>query len=396
MSGKLQTPAANQADELQLLVRPPISQGSQPWTSYTGWTEQRITRGIERCPSDFEVSATAKGPQGQLQVNIAPGWECQVMLGNDLVLCGYIDRVSPTLSPREHRISIVGRSKCQDITDCAAEASTYQINSTNALAIAQVLTKPFGITAKALGNIGNTTIQQLGVILSETAYEVIERVCRFAGLLAYDDTDGNLILTRVGSQQMASGFTQGQNIQEASADFSMDQRFSEIDVVYQSTDTLLTGPGGLTSEAALAGDTLPNASATDPNVPRHRTMVLIAGMNDYLYKVAQQQAQWEVNRRYGRSKMVRVTVDSWRDSAGTLWLVNAIAPLMLPAFGINTPTAALITEVTFRRGLDGGTLADLVLMPPSAMDVEPIVLVPFAPDVAQAVAQNGGAAAVDQ
>ena len=403
MSGYLPTPAPNQTDELQLLVRPPVSHGVQPWTSYTGWTEQRITRGIERCPSDFEVIATAQGPQGQLLVNIAPGWECQIMLGNDLVLTGYVDRVSPTLSPRDHRISIVGRSKCEDLVDCSAAFSTFQLNTTNALAIAQTLAQPYGIAVKAIGDINDpttgkpTVIPQFGVILTETPYEIIERVCRFAALLAYDDVDGSLILTRVGSQRMASGFSQGQNIQEVSAEFSMDERYSLVETVIMSTNTLFTAPGedGATSASAFAGDLVQNASATDSAVPRYRLLLLIADQNDVAYTIAQQRAQWEVNRRYGRSKMVRLTTDSWRDSAGTLWQVNSIVPIDLPAFGINNLTA-LITGVTFRRSLDGGTTAELVLMDAGAMGVEPIVLVPFAADVAQAENQNGAAAATGQ
>ena len=393
------------SDDFTIMVRPNDSalaqhQGSGDWTAYTGWTDQRVTRGIERCPSDFEVSATASGPAGQLQANVAPGWLCKIMLGDDLIFTGYVDRVSPELSVTEHKISIVGRSKCADLVDCSATFSTFQLNTTNPVAIAQLLTSQFGIDVKQIGNIGETkvgnpVIPQFGVTLSETAYEIIERVCRFAALLAYDDTDGNLILTRAGSQQMASGFTQGQNIQEASAEFSMDQRYSIIETVYMSTDTLFTAPGqdGETAADAFAKDLVANASAADPNVSRYRPLLLIADMNDLVYTVAQQRAQWEVARRYGRSRLVRLTVDSWRDSQGKLWEINTLAPLDLPAFSVNN-VMWLITEVTFRRGLDGGTLADLVLMPKEAMLPEPIVIQTLDPAIAQALFDQYGAAAL--
>lgn len=376
-------------DDLTLLVRPPPYSGN--WTAYTGWMDQQVTRGIELCPSSFQVAATAKGPAGALQVNVGPGWECQVMLGNDLVLTGYVDRVSPTLAKDQHTITIVGRSKCEDLVDCSAAFSTFQLNTTSALAIAQTLAKPAGIAVKPIGDIGSTVIPQFGVILSETAFDIIERVCRFAALLAYDDTDGNLILTRVGSTSMASGFSQRQNIQNATASFAMDERYSAVETVLMSTDTLFTAPGedGADSADAFANDLVQNASATDKDVPRNRLLLLIADQNDLAYQVAQQRAQWEVNRRAGRGRIVQVTVDSWRDSAGTLWQINSLAPVDLPAFGLNNETL-LITEVTFRRGLDGGTLADITLMPPGAVAPEPIVLQPFAPEVAQAT--NGGAA----
>ncbi|STJ26669.1 bacteriophage Mu P protein [Citrobacter braakii] len=42
--------------------------------------------------------------------------------------------------------------------------------------------------------------------------------------------------------------------------------------------------------------------------------------------VAQQYIDWEMNRRYGRSKALRVVVDSWRDKSGALWEINTQIP----------------------------------------------------------------------
>lgn len=38
--------------------------------------------------------------------------------------------------------------------------------------------------------------------------------------------------------------------------------------------------------------------------------------------LAQTAIDWEMNRRYGRSKVLKVKVDSWRDSSGALWMDN--------------------------------------------------------------------------
>ena len=39
---------------------------------------------------------------------------------------------------------------------------------------------------------------------------------------------------------------------------------------------------------------------------------------------AQQRADWEVARRYGRSREVQITVTGFRESAGVLWEVNTV------------------------------------------------------------------------
>ena len=111
----------------------------------SGWTEVRVTRGVERCPSDFEIAMTELYPGEPLDVTVRPGDECQVVLGADLVLTGYVDRFVPSLGPSDHMIRITGRGKCQDLVDCAAEWPNGQISGASALGIAQKLAQPYGI-----------------------------------------------------------------------------------------------------------------------------------------------------------------------------------------------------------------------------------------------------------
>lgn len=195
----------------------------------SGWTEVRVTRGVERCPSDFEIAMTELYPGAPLDVTVRPGDECQVALGADLVLTGYVDRFVPSLGPSDHMIRITGRGKCQDLVDCAAEWPNGQISGASALGIAQKLAQPYGIAVNSSAPVGGA-IPQFNLMIGESAFEVIERVGRYRGLLAYDQPDGSLILAQVGATQAASGFTEGENVQEATLTWSMDQRFSDYDV----------------------------------------------------------------------------------------------------------------------------------------------------------------------
>jgi len=54
----------------------------------------RVSRSIERCPSDFEIGMTERYTGDLREVLLKPGDACQVKLGNDLVITGYIDRVT--------------------------------------------------------------------------------------------------------------------------------------------------------------------------------------------------------------------------------------------------------------------------------------------------------------
>ena len=121
------------------------------------------------------------------------------------------------------------------------------------------------------------------------------------------------------------------------------------------------------------------ATAKDPNVKRHRAKHLIAEGGSGGLQLAQPRADWEAARRLGRSTEAWVTVDGWRDSAGTLWTPNTEIPLVLPS--VKLPQAGwVLSEVTYARDAHG-TRADLVCMPAAAFTPQPILLQPVDPDL---------------
>lgn len=331
----------------------------------SGWTRVRVTRGIERCPSDFQIEMSDRYPGQPFDVVVNPGDACQVLIGADLVITGYVDKVSPSFDPLNHTITISGRSKCEDLVDCAAEWPGGQILGSSVLDIAQKLAKVYGITVSATGDVG-AGIPQFNLMLGETAYDVIERICRYRALLPYDGPDGNLILAAVGTTQAANGFAEGINVERARVVLSMDQRYSEYLVFLQSVD--------LFTDTGLGGNLY--ATAPDAGVPRHRRRVIISESGGGGQDVSKRRAEWEAARRYGRSACVTLTTDSWRDSAGVLYTPNTLVPLDLPHLNVTGKTW-LIGEVTYARGAEG-TRAMLTIMPPEAFNPQPILLQPLA------------------
>ncbi len=334
-----------------------------------GWQQIRVTRGVERVPSDFEIVMTERFPGELHAVSVVPGAACQVLLGDDVVITGYVDRFAPGISASGHQVRVSGRGKCCDLVDCSAEWPGGQINGTSALDIATKLAAPYGISvALAPGVDPGPAIPQFNLILGETAWELIERVCRYAALLAYELPDGSLLLNQVGTQAQASGFAQGQNVQAASIQYGMDMRYSDYVSFIQSMETLGDlGPGGVDGNQIVR--------ITDPTVTRHRQLDIIAEAGAGGIQIAAVRAQWEMARRWGRSFVCRLTADSWRDSAGALWQPNMLAPLDLPILK-TAGVQWIIGEVSFVLGRDG-TTADLTLMPAAAFDPQPTLLQPM-------------------
>lgn len=331
----------------------------------SGWTAVNVSRGIEKIPSDFHIELTEYYPGDNTNVVVQPGQACQLYIGKDLVLTGYVDEYNPRIDEKSHTISISGRSKCEDIVDCSAEYPNSQVGNATALQLVQKFAEPYGITVTQLNGPSPIT-PQFNLMFGETAVEIIERICRFSQLLFYDTPDGNLVLSQVGSDTASCGFSQGFNVKSASAKFTMGQRYSNYQVVRQALYTLQDSGDGTN----LAFD------AQDKYVPRHRQKTIISEAGDPGYNVTELRAIWEAKRRFGKSFGVTLVTDSWRDSNGKLWTPNTIAKVDIPALkllGYNW----IISDVTYLRDEGGGTTATIQLYPPDAFNVEPILLQPL-------------------
>jgi prophage tail gpP-like protein len=328
---------------------------------FTGWQGLSLSRSTEAVPNSFTILATDPFPRDAALLFVKPGDTCQVLLGGDVVITGYVDRVAPTIGPAEHSLRIMGRGKCQDLVDCSAVINSMQISAASAAKLIADLAAPFGISVSAPNGPG-PMIPQFNVNLGETPWDIIEQVARYSALLPYEDANGNLVLAQAGSAEMASGFVEGYNIEGARTSFSMDQRFSRYTAVLQNTESLSDiGSGG-----NLQG------ICEDKGVPRFRPRIIVSEQNQNGQYIAMQRAQWEMARRYGRSQMVSITCDSWRDGAGMLWQPNWLAPVDVPSCKLAN-VSWVIVNVNYTRDEDGSR-ATLALMPRAALLPEPTVL----------------------
>ncbi|WP_335661095.1 phage baseplate assembly protein [Burkholderia pseudomallei] len=348
----------------------------------SGWTSLRCTRGIERFPSDFEIGMTELFPGQANDVVVQPGDECILTIGLDPVVTGYVDRVVPSMDANMHEIRVTGRGRCQDLLDCAAQWPNGQISNCTALDIATKLAVPYNIAVNC--DVDKLPIiPQQNIMLGETAYEIIERSSRFSALLVYENADGTLQLTRAGTQAMSSGVQEGINMESVAVERSMDQRYSEIMAVMIGTNNLLD----------LNAINAPVFTATDPNVNRHRRRIIIAEAGELGWDIGKQRALWEVARRRGRSEVIHLTVDNWRDVDGNLWEPNKLIDVLIPSMKVSgdqggtVPVRYLITEVTYHLDLEG-THAELTLMAPEAFVPQPILIQPQYGDIIGTVPQQ--------
>ena len=283
-----------------------ISVGGQ---TISGWQEVRITRGIEMCPSSFDLGLTEKYPTQSNDIVILPGAPCTVMIGSDVVIAGYVDQYNASLGADQHSVHIVGRGMCQDLVDCSANFQTYQVNNQTLVSLATMLAQPFGVKIKSPDG-DSPVIPQFNVILTETPYEIIERVARWANFLVYEDTDGSLVIARVGDKTAASGFVEGSNVQDEAVNLTMNDRYTEIDPVYLST-AFLNDPPPDAGDGNPVHSVHPGCRCSDSSFParadgqaRYRPLTVVSEQTTISSQLAASRAAWDMAdaASVGRSK----------------------------------------------------------------------------------------------
>ncbi|MDE1715752.1 hypothetical protein PWG14_25120 [Chromobacterium amazonense] len=345
----------------------------------SGWTSINIVRGIERFPSGFQIGMTERFPGEFGRLLLYPGDPVQVLLGDDVVVTGYVDDFSPTLNATTHSVAVSGRGKCQDLVDCSHFFNGCQMSNVTPLSMAIQLATPYGIDVVSDVGAGESVlVWQLP--WGETPYNILEPVARNSQMLIYENPDGSLRLSqamRPAAGQRYPVVAEGVNIESITMRWSMSQRFSQY--IGRSL------PMDMMSDAGTGLDVV--AVVSDPAVQRLRVRSIIAETGDTSdYQITRARVNWEAARRAGRSMQATVTVDHWRDDAGNLWQPNTLVTLTAPT--VHVPSVNwLISDVTYRRD-ETGTHADLVLMPPEAFVVQPVNLFPTMRDVVAGAAKG--------
>ncbi|NKE48429.1 hypothetical protein HB662_26890 [Roseomonas frigidaquae] len=349
---------------------------------YSGWTDIRVTRGLEQASSAFALGI-ARGWDGLREAwPVLPFARVELRFGDDLVVTGHVDRLDGSIDASASSASVSGRSLTGDLVDCMPEIAGTEFRRTTLPAIARALAAPLGIEVVEEADCG-APFQVERFERTDTAWQVIERLARMRGILATDDARGRVVLTRALARRAASGLILGQNIVSASAEINGAKRFRKYIVLSQApsfaarqvdVDGAAELPGGGAQPSIVA-------TAEDPEVPRNRTRVLRAE-GDGTASDARARALWTAATSRSQGMAVRVVVAGWRQADGRLWQVNEVAFTSIPWLQLEADL--LVKEVEFALGAKTGRRTTLTLTPPAALLPEPIAAPPAGRGAGQA------------
>lgn len=325
---------------------------------YRGWKKVSISAGIERQARDFRLGVTWSWPGQVQEIPVRQGDRCEVRIGADLVLTGWVFGTPISYDARSVERSVAGRSLTADLVDCSAVSKPGQWRGQSVQKIVQALAEPYGV--RVLSEVAETTkLADHQIEPGETAFESIDRLLTLSRLLSTDDSRGRVVIIKPGSAGRAVDRLElGQNLLTGSAELDFSGVFSEYRVTGQRSGTD-TDYGEAASEV--------KAGVTDPRASRRRVL-LIHESGQMTPELAQARANWERGSRMGKALTLRYKIQGWRQSTGALWVPNMIVRVVDPLIGIDRDM--LISEIEYVLD-DAGTVANIVVGPPDGFDPEP-------------------------
>ena len=335
--------------------------------AYAGWKSARVTRGIESIAGSFELSVSERWAESGTAWPIRSGDPCSVVIGDSVLITGFIDQRSLGYSADDHTVSVSGRDKTGALVDCSAFTGVWSYSGISVLKFAQKVADPFSIPVSLQAGLTlPKPPKTLRIDPGDTAFNAIETACRLAGLLPVASGTGGLLLTRAGTARCTTELVEGENILSASADFDQSGRFHRYVVLGQHK-----GSDELHGESSSAV----RGEALDEGVSRTERVLVIRPEHSVTVESAKTRAQWEATVRAGRAATVSITVQGWTQGNGDVWPINALVGVRSPRIDIGTSdqaTTMLITTATYSIGEDG-TKTVLTLKRPDAFKPEPTI-----------------------
>lgn len=369
-------------------------------TDYSGWKSVRISPGIERQARDFDLEVTDRWPgQTDIPRRIRPGDACQVFIGDDLVLTGYVDSTPIRYDGKSVAVGVKGRSKTADLVDCcppnSGEDTVDKVGSwldvkdkngkTGTLVkppsktanqwrnqkmevIAAALAAPYNVQVITEVDTGKV-IAEHHVQVGETVFESIDRMMRIRHVLSTDNEYGDLVFILVGSGGDAdTALELGENLLSGDAPLDYKGVFSEYivkgqragnDEQYGSAVAEEEGESDepVTTTTTSTGET---ARSSDGRATRRRVLVIKqSGQADE--GSCQDRADYERAHRAAKALQTSYKIIGWRQANGALWMPNTMVRVRDPLIGFDT--WMLIAECSWVMSSEG-QITEIKVGPP--------------------------------
>ena len=323
-----------------------VTVGGSMWTAFERISAAYSAKHAARA---FSFTATDDTMSFNDAWSFMPGTPVTVTANGDLMVTGFIDKMSPSYDAKHHHIEVSGRSKSADTVDSSAVHDKSEFKNKTPVQIANELGMKVGVTYKALAKM--KPIEWHRINPGETIHDCVERACRKQQIRLMGTADGNVTLVDdvFGSN---TPLIEGENILAATANFDDSDSHSEYKVHGQRTFH------------TRKGDYRIEAKESNSRVKRSRPKV-IRTETDVTKDEAEKRAKHQKNTANGEAVTANVKVQGWHDSDGALWQANGLVYVYSPMLKLDRMMG--ISSVNCTQEAKNGSFTTLALVLPEAL-----------------------------
>lgn len=272
--------------------------------NFTAWEDVSLKASCRDATRSFTLRVACEIGRSALFQTFRAGASVEILAGSDRVLVGYVDRSQPKIGPRRYELTVTGRSKSQDLVDCAAIHPTGSLTDVTIEDVGRAL-DAFGVGIRAA--IALEKIPKVQIVPGLTVFQTLEPMARAAGRTLMGAADGSLVIWDASKAKKHEGvLLEGANIEEATADHDMSGRHSRY--IVKGQRPWGSGPDAMEIEAV----------ARDAGVDRDRPAVIVVEEDTDKARV-KTKAKNRRDKAAGKGLSASIRVATWRDTAGALW-----------------------------------------------------------------------------
>jgi prophage tail gpP-like protein len=270
--------------------------------------------------------------------------EAAVYIAGQLLIRGYLYKVSPKIDSRGRVIDLAGWSFTADAVDSTIKPPLEESNVTLEER-ARSLLEPMGIEVIFFAD-EDPPFKRVTANEEDKIFDHLADLAKQRGMLFTSTAQGRALFTQtIAVDPSGSVVEDFPPYMEVSIDFDGRERFNAYRVTASSPKK--------NSKVEVS---------IDDKVPRSRFTVLSA--NDNEENDLQKTADWARSKALADAMTINFPVNSWFTPLGTLWEPNTIFTVISPTIFAPNGFDFLIRSVEFILGEDGAT-AVLGLVPPS-------------------------------
>ena len=314
---------------------------------FSGWTAATISMSIDQCADAFSLTAPYDPSDPAVKAAFIPRayQDVQVLIGDDVVLTGRIEKVAPHTGPDGRTLNVQGRSLTASLVDCSIDGE-LEFSGLTLAAIARKLCAPFGIKVRA--DYDTAKIEAASAKFGQSAYDFLASIGGPRNMLLNSSYEGQLVITdgkALASRDPIATLIEGKApLLTVDPDFDSTQCYSFYKVSSQQD-----------------GSANVNGRVDDASVKRYRPRLVEGDDAGTDPKLA---AAWERSKAYAASMTVGATISGWRRPDGKRWAERQTITLQAPGAMLNRETKWLIAGVTHEMTSDSGQTTALRLIVP--------------------------------